>query len=60
MSIRKLCIINIKYGDHILIISDDLTTTRDIKLFCTFMKHNTIYQNIKQIPLKFLIKKGLK
>lgn len=35
-------------------------TVLDIKLFCTFMKHNIIYQNTTQIPLKFLIRNGLK
>jgi tRNA 2-thiouridine synthesizing protein A len=50
---------NLKNNQKILILSDDLSTTRDIPNFCYFMKHQLLEHKIKVKPYRYLLKKGL-
>ncbi|QCI16109.1 sulfurtransferase TusA [Buchnera aphidicola] len=58
MMIRKT-IRNMKDNQKILVLSDDLSTKRDIPNFCFFMKHTLLKLEIKIKPYRFLLKKGL-
>ncbi|CAL4323058.1 sulfurtransferase TusA family protein [Buchnera aphidicola] len=51
---------NIKYiqfPEIVLIISNDISTTWDIPLFCNFMNYKLIKKYIKTKPYQFLIQK---
>lgn len=52
--IRKISI-----GETLLISADDPSTARDIPSFCRFMEHQLIFQQVKEIPFQYIIKKGL-
>ncbi|QCI21321.1 sulfurtransferase TusA [Buchnera aphidicola (Hyperomyzus lactucae)] len=58
MIIRKT-LRNMKKNQIILVIADDLSTTRDIPNFCYFMQHQLLEHEIKIKPYRYLLKKGL-
>lgn len=47
-----------KKGEKINIITDDLSSKREIQLFCIFMGHQLIYHECNKIPYYFSIKVG--
>ncbi|QCI19462.1 sulfurtransferase TusA [Buchnera aphidicola] len=49
---------NIKNGDIILVISDDISIKQDIQYFCNFMGHNILDYHDKYIPFRYLLKRG--
>lgn len=51
--IRKL-----KEGQIILVLTDDFSSTRDIKIFCHFMKHTLVSYSIQKKPHQHIIKVG--
>lgn len=57
MMIRKT-VRKMQYGDMLEVIADDPATTRDIPSFCRFMDHTLLESQIKQLPYRYLIKKG--
>ncbi|WP_457913430.1 sulfurtransferase TusA [Candidatus Gillettellia adelgis] len=57
MMVRKV-IRQMGNGETLLIISDDLTTIRDIIDFCRFMDHTLVTQKIDKIPYYYLLRKG--
>ncbi|HEY9030312.1 MAG TPA: sulfurtransferase TusA [Kangiella sp.] len=54
LNVRKM-----EDGQVLLVLADDPSTTRDIPKFCTFMEHQLIGSDTKQLPYKYLIKKGM-
>ena len=54
LKIRKM-----SAGETLLVNADDPSTSRDIPSFCRFMDHQLIYQQVKQLPFQYIIKKGL-
>jgi tRNA 2-thiouridine synthesizing protein A len=52
LNMRKL-----NEGDTLLIITDDLSTTRDIPKFCIFMEQKLLQSEMQAPPYRFLIKK---
>ncbi|CAL4322428.1 sulfurtransferase TusA family protein [Buchnera aphidicola] len=48
---------DMKKNEKILIISDDITTIRDIPKLCNFMNYILIKKKIKNIPYKYILKK---
>ncbi|MCW5197157.1 sulfurtransferase TusA [Buchnera aphidicola] len=48
---------NIQYGEKILILSNDISTTWDIPLLCNCMNYTLLKKNTHQKPYQFLIKK---
>ncbi|XBC40637.1 MAG: sulfurtransferase TusA [Buchnera aphidicola (Nurudea yanoniella)] len=56
MLLRKK-IREIKSGDILLVIADDLSTKRDIPNFCRFMNHLLLKISTNILPYKYLIKK---
>lgn len=58
MMVRKT-IRTMQAGDVLLVMADDLSTTRDIPSFCRFMDHQLLAQQTEQLPYQYLIKKGL-
>ncbi|WP_216782275.1 sulfurtransferase TusA [Candidatus Profftia tarda] len=46
------------YGQTLLLIASDPSTTRDIPSFCCFMNHELIAQETSQLPYRYLLRKG--
>lgn len=46
-------------GEVLLVTADDPSTARDIPKFCTFMDHQLLASQTKELPYLYLIKKGL-
>jgi tRNA 2-thiouridine synthesizing protein A len=46
-------------GETLQVIADDPSTARDIPSFCRFMEHQLIFQQVKELPFQYIIKKGL-
>ncbi|CAL4322858.1 sulfurtransferase TusA [Buchnera aphidicola] len=51
---------SIKIGELILIISDDITTKREIPLLCNFFNYDLINSQTVKIPYSYFIKKNKK
>ncbi|AEH39864.1 two-component response regulator [Buchnera aphidicola (Cinara tujafilina)] len=49
---------SLKEGQIIRVLTDDFSSTRDIKIFCHFMKHILLSFSIKKIPYQYIIKIG--
>ncbi|WP_150140357.1 sulfurtransferase TusA [Candidatus Enterovibrio escicola] len=58
MMVRKT-IRNMLEGETLLVVTDDLSTTRDIPSFCRFMDHTLVGQDAERSPYRYLIRKGL-
>ncbi len=56
--LRKM-VRDMKEGETVLLLADDLGTTRDVPKYCTFMDHTLLHRHTMNKPYKFLIKKGL-
>jgi tRNA 2-thiouridine synthesizing protein A len=57
MMIRKT-VRKMQEGELLRVIADDPATTRDIPSFCRFMEHTLVEADTKQIPYRYLIRKG--
>ena len=57
MMVRKT-VRKMQEGELLTVIADDPATTRDIPSFCRFMEHTLIEADTKQIPYRYLIRKG--
>ncbi|NIG63008.1 MAG: sulfurtransferase TusA [Serratia symbiotica] len=58
MMVRK-AVRHMDNGETLLIIADDLATTRDIPGFCRFMDHTLVAQEIDKAPYRYLLRKGI-
>lgn len=58
MMVRKT-IRSMENGETLLVIADDISTTRDIPSFCRFMDHTLLAQEIDAPPFRYLIRKGV-
>jgi tRNA 2-thiouridine synthesizing protein A len=58
MMIRKT-VRKMQEGELLRVIADDPATTRDIPSFCRFMEHTLVEADTKQIPYRYLIRKGV-
>ncbi|SBT81890.1 Sulfurtransferase TusA [secondary endosymbiont of Trabutina mannipara] len=56
--VRKI-VRNMKDGQTLLIITDDLATVRYIPYFCHFMKHTLLEKKVDYLPYHFFLKKGI-
>lgn len=52
LQLRKM-----QVGETLLIIADDLATTRDIPAFCRFMDHELVDSDTNELPYRYLVKK---
>ncbi|CAL4323169.1 Sulfur carrier protein TusA [Buchnera aphidicola (Chaitophorus populicola)] len=48
---------SLKIGDLIIIITDDITTKREIPLLCNFLNYILVKSNTSHIPYSYLLKK---
>ncbi|CAL4322925.1 Sulfur carrier protein TusA [Buchnera aphidicola (Chaitophorus sp. 3695)] len=48
---------SLKIGDLIIIITDDITTKKEIPLLCNFLNYILIKSNILKIPYSYFLKK---
>lgn len=53
VAMRKLMV-----GDTLEVIADDPATTRDIPSFCRFMDHELVSAQTRELPYRYLIRKG--
>lgn len=60
MMVIRRTIRTLHEGQIILVLTDDFSSKRDIKIFCKFMKHNLLSYSIKKIPNKYIIRVGKK
>ncbi len=58
MMVRK-AVRHMTDGQTLLIIADDPATTWDISSFCRFMEHTLLTQITKQLPYRYLLRKGV-
>ncbi|NIH15982.1 sulfurtransferase TusA [Serratia symbiotica] len=58
MMVRK-AVRHMDNGETLLIIADDLATTRDIPSFCRFMDHTLVAQETDKAPYRYLLRKGI-
>ncbi|CUX97230.1 sulfurtransferase TusA [Candidatus Hoaglandella endobia] len=58
MIVRKT-IRDMNDGQKLVIITDDLATTRDIPSFCRYMEHALLAQSTEHFPYLYLLRKGL-
>jgi len=54
----RLNIRKISSGETILVMCDDLSTTRDIPSFCRFMEHELVAKQVEEKPYLYVIKKN--
>ena len=57
MMLRKT-VRKMQEGELLTVLADDPATTRDIPSFCRFMEHTLIEADTKQLPYRYLIRKG--
>ncbi|MCW5197543.1 sulfurtransferase TusA family protein [Buchnera aphidicola] len=48
---------SLKIGDLIIIITDDITTKREIPILCNFLNYILIKSNVSKIPYSYFLKK---
>lgn len=54
----RLAIRKMEDGQTLLVVADDPATTRDIPSFCRFMEHELVASDVRQVPYRYLIRKG--
>ncbi len=54
----RMTIRNMVNGEHLLILADDHSTTRDVPSFCRFMEHTLVASQTESSPYQYVVRKG--